>query len=71
VSRLPFVVVYKKNKGRKYFMKVLYIDLEDIIHNKKRNPPIPHEYELIEIGLGVTFIEQYKERYKIKDADIE
>lgn len=69
--KIPFVVVYKKsNKGRKYYMKVFKdLSLEDIIDTKKRKPPIPHEYELVEIGLGETFIEKYKKEYNIKKIE--
>ncbi len=63
--RLPVVVVYKKSsRGRKYYVQkfdTLYVD--DIIDNNKRKPPIPHEYELVEIGLGEAFVEKYKEEY--------
>jgi len=65
----PFVVVYKRPRGRKHFIKVLYMNLEDIIDNKKRKPPIPHDYELIEIGWGEPFIHLYMEEYNIKEID--
>ena len=63
-GRAPVVVVYKKPRGRKYFVKVfenMYVD--DIIDANKRKPPIPHEYDIIEIGVGLTFLEDYIERY--------
>jgi len=69
MGKQPFVVVYKRPRGRKHFLKVLYMNLEDIIDTKKRKPPIPHEYELIEIGWGESFIEKYKEEYNIKEID--
>lgn len=70
MSKPPYVVVYKKPKGRKYFIKVMdYVTLEDIIDEKKRKPPIPHEYELIEIGWGESFIKKYMEQYNIKEID--
>lgn len=63
--RLPVVVVYRKStRGRKYYMQVftdLYVD--DIIDSNKRKPPIPHEYDLVEIGLGESYVERYKEDY--------
>jgi len=65
MNKVPFVVVYKKPKGRKYFLKTLYVTLEDIIDGNKRKPPIPHEFELIEIGWGTRFIKDYMEEYNI------
>lgn len=68
----PVVVVYKKPRGRKYFMKIFSnIAVDDIINLNKRKPPIPHEFELVEIGCGEQFIEEYKEMYNIKDIEDE
>ncbi len=69
MGKVPFVVVYKRPRGRKYFLKVLYMDIEHIIDSNKRKPPIPHENELIEIGWGESFIEKYMEEYNIKEID--
>jgi hypothetical protein len=69
--RLPYVVVYKKStKGRKHYMQVFNdIWLEDIISVNKRNPPIPHEYEIIEIGIGISFVKNYMESYNINKIE--
>ena len=71
MNKVPFIVVYKRPKGRKHFIKILYVTLEDIIDNKKRKPPIPHDHELIEIGWGKTFIKKYMVQYNIKKIDDE
>lgn len=65
--RLPIIVVYRtSSKGRKFYMKVFTdLWLEDIIDSNRRKPPIPHEYELVEIGMGTEFIEKYKKEYGI------
>jgi len=68
-KKTPYVVVYKKPNGRKYYMKLLTTTLDDIINLNKRKPPIPHDYELIEIGWGSSFIDSYKEKYNIKTID--
>jgi hypothetical protein len=60
------VVVYKKPRGRKHYLKVLEgVTVDDVLTTKKRKPPIPHEYELIEVGWGRHFIESYMKQYKI------
>lgn len=69
MARVPFVVVYRRPRGRKYFMKVLYMDIEHIIDANKRKPPIPHENELVEIGWGLSYVDKWKEEYKIKEID--
>ena len=39
--------------------------VDDIIDAKKRKPPIPHNYEILDIGVGESFAEQYKRKYKL------
>ena len=40
--------------------------VDDVLDAKKRKPPVPHNYEILDIGVGEAFIKQYKEKYKIK-----
>jgi len=69
MDKIPYIVVYKKFKGRKHYLKVLYNNLDDIIDNNKRKPIIPNEFELIEIGWGKPFIKKYMEMYNIKQIE--
>lgn len=69
MSSIPIIVVYKKPRGKKHYLKVLFGNIDDIIDGNKRKPPIAHEYEIIKIGWGKSFIEKYKEEYKIKEID--
>jgi hypothetical protein len=63
------VVVYKKPKGRKHYLTVFEgITVEDVIDKKKRKPPLPHDYELVEVGWGEYFIESYMKQYNIKSV---
>ena len=39
--------------------------VDDIIDTNKRKPPIPHKYEILDIGVGEAFIEKYKQKYKL------
>ena len=43
-----------------------HLRLDDVIDASKRKPPIPHKYEILEIGVGEAFIEKYKQKYKLK-----
>jgi len=65
-QQTPVVVVYKKRKYGKMYMEVFtHLRVDDIIDANKRKPPIPHNYEILEIGVGESFIERYKKKYKI------
>lgn len=62
-------VVFRKRKSSKPQM-VVYTDatrmkVDTIIDSAKRKPPIPHNWYLDEIGVGESFVETYKKKYKI------
>lgn len=40
--------------------------VDDIINMRKLKPLIPKENEILEIGVGVSFVERYKKKYKLK-----
>jgi len=68
IERIPVVVVYKtsKRKNAKKKLKVFknnYVD--DIINGRKRKPLLPEKCEIVEIGMGESFVERYKEKYKL------
>ena len=60
------VVVYKKPTGKKYWMLTTENGVDDIINSRKRDPLLPNNYEIIEIGIGKSFIKRYKKEYNIK-----
>ena len=60
------VVVYKKPTGKKYWMLTTENGVDDIINSRKRDPLLPSNYEIIEMGIGKSFIERYKKEYNIK-----
>ena len=66
---MSIVVVYKKNKNSdKSYMNV-YKDEKNadrIISSSLRNPILPNNYTIQEVGFGETFIKSYKEKYKLK-----
>jgi hypothetical protein len=63
----PVVVVHKgSDKNSKIELSIFTdIRVDDIIDGNKRKPPIPHEHELLEIGVGRDFEKKYKEKYKL------
>jgi len=67
------VVIYRKSeKANKKFMIVF--ENEDtpdrIINLNARKPLIPNEYIIDEIGVGESFINYYKSKFKIKEYEM-
>jgi len=65
VIRPTIVAVYKKIKGRKIHMKI-FTDLacvDSIITEKSRK--LPPDIEILELGVGESFINRYKKKYKL------
>jgi len=65
-KKITTVVVYKKPTGKKYWMLITENGVDDIINSRKRNPLLPSNYEIIEMGIGESFIKRYKKEYNIK-----
>jgi len=62
----PVAVTYRKRKGGKVYLEVFEnMRVDDIINQRKVKPPIPHQYEIVDIGVGAKFIKEYKEKYKL------
>ena len=61
---MPIYVVYKKPRARKLRMaKLIGYSIDDIIDGNKRKPPIPHNYEIVDMGIGSSFFNRFKKRY--------
>ena len=64
-------VVYKKPTGKKHYLNTYEnYELDAIITNRKHVPLIKDEYEIVEIGIGKSFIERYKKQFKIEKITI-
>jgi hypothetical protein len=63
----PVVVVHRgPRKNSKIKLEVFnYIRPDDIINTNKRNPLIPHENEILELGVGISFEEKWRKKYKL------
>ena len=60
------VVVYKKSTtARKHYIKVLDV-IPDRFIGAKASKYFDPSYELVQIGVGASFIEEYKKKYKVK-----
>jgi len=65
-KKIPTVVVYKKPTGEKHYMLITESGVDEIIDSSKRKPLIPNNYEIVDMGIGESFIEKYKKQYNIK-----
>ena len=63
----PIVVVHKgPRKNSKIYIDIFTNKrIDDIIDGNKRKPPIPHQNEILEIGVGKAFEKKYREKYKL------
>jgi hypothetical protein len=62
-------VVYKK--GKKHFLNTYQnYELDSIISTRKHIPLIPNDHEILDIGIGKSFIKRYMEEYKINQITI-
>ena len=61
------VVVHKKpRKNGKVFLEVFQnTRVDDIISTTKRKPLIPNEHEILDLGVGISFVKKYKKKYKL------
>ena len=61
------VVVCRKPNGRKHTLHVFEgIVVDEILNNKIKKPLIPHSMEIVELGIGKSFIERYTKQFNIK-----
>ena len=65
-KKIPTVVVYRKPSGKKYYMLITESDVDDVLDSLKKKPLIPNNYEIVDMGIGESFIEKYKKQYNIK-----
>ena len=65
-KKLLTVVVYKKPTGKKYYLYTTESEIDELLSNSKRKPLIPNNYEIVDMGIGESFIEQFTKQYNIK-----
>jgi hypothetical protein len=65
-KKLVIVVVYKKPTGKKYYLMTTESEIDEVLSNSKRKPLIPNNYEIVDMGIGESFIESFKKQYDIK-----
>jgi len=70
-EKITICVVYKKSTGKKYYLNTyVNYELDAIITNRKHIPLIPNNFEIVDIGIGDSYIKTYKKQYNIKEITI-
>ena len=55
-----------KEKNPKIYIDIFTnVRVDDIIDNTKRKPIIPNEHQILEIGIGESFLARFKSKYKV------
>ena len=70
-DRATIVVVYKKSKSSKtYYMVITDHHVDIIINARATKPIIKHKYDILELGVGISYVKKYSTQYKIKKPTI-
>jgi hypothetical protein len=65
------VVVYKKQKNsNKHYMIVTDIHVDILNNARATKPVVDHKYEIVEMGIGESFIEIWSQKYKINKPKV-
>jgi hypothetical protein len=65
------VVVYRKQKNSStYYMIVTNIHVDVINNGRATKPIVDHKYEIVELGIGLNFIEEWARKYNIKTPKV-
>jgi|TARA_R110000822_G_scaffold226000_2_gene358660 hypothetical protein len=67
-SQPKVIVVHKgPRKNSKIILEIFdNVRVDDIINLRKKKPLIPKENEILDIGVGESFIARYKKKHKLK-----
>lgn len=66
-QKQPTVAVYKKSKNSStYYMIVTEKSVDTVNNARATKPVIDHKYEIVELGVGESFIKIWQSKYKIK-----
>lgn len=70
-GKLTNVVVYKKQKNsNKHYMLVTNVSIDVLNNARATKPIIDHKYEIVEMGMGETFIDIWCHKYGIKNPKV-
>lgn len=65
----PTVAVYRKRTNGNCYMLVTETHVDVVNNANAKKPLIPHNYEIIELGVGSSFIQSWMKKYNIKNFE--
>lgn len=68
-EKITTCVVYKKGKTN-YLNTYTNFNVDAIITTRKHTPLIPDDCEILDIGIGKSYIKRYMQQYNIKEVTI-
>lgn len=69
-EKIVTCVVYKKGKTH-YLNTYINFNIDAIITTRKHTPLIPDNCEILDIGIGKSYIKKYMKEYNIKKITIQ
>ena len=71
-EKIVVCVVYKKPTGKKYYLNTyVNFELDVVLTNRKHTPLIADNFEIVDIGVGKSYIKKYMKHYKIEKITIQ
>lgn len=71
-EKIVICVVYKKPTGKKFYLNTyINFELDVILTNRKHTPLIADNFEIVDIGVGKSYIKRYMKQYKIEKITVQ
>jgi hypothetical protein len=71
-EKIVICVVYKKPTGKNYYLNTyVNFELDVILTNRKHTPLIADNFEIVDIGVGKSYIKRYMKEYKIDKITVQ
>jgi hypothetical protein len=71
-EKIVICVVYKRPTGKKFYLNTyINFELDVILTNRKHTPLIADDFEIVDIGVGKSYIKRYMKQYKIEKITVQ
>jgi hypothetical protein len=71
-EKIVICVVYKRPTGKKFYLNTyINFELDVILTNRKHTPLIADDFEIVDIGVGKSYIKRYMNQYKIEKITVQ
>lgn len=71
-EKIVICVVYKRPTGKKFYLNTyINFELDVILTNRKHTPLIADDFEIVDIGVGKSYIKRYMKQYEIEKITVQ